>query len=211
MDAGALHAFLLGLREHAFEVIDVGVDVAVGEEADEVESGAMSLDVGDHLLPGGALVERAGVDRFGDQRGPLVIDAAAADGVVADFGVAHVVVGGHADGGAVGLEGGVEAGGEQMVEVGLVGGEDEIAFGVLADADAVHDDEDDGALGTGVVRDFLEFQGHGISNRVKRFGEYASRDGEVQEEGSEEGAGGRVQGSGNAERKRNEQGRSIQP
>ena len=120
------------------------------------------LDVGDHLLPGCALVEGAGVDGFGDEGGALVVDAPAADGVVADLGVAHVLVGGHADGRAVGLEGGVGAVGEQPVEIGFVGGADEIAFGVFADADAVHDDEDDGAFGAGIVCDFFEFQGHGV-------------------------------------------------
>jgi len=45
--------------------------------------------------------------------------------------------------------------------VGLPGGADKIAFLVCADADAIHDDEDDGALGAGIVGDFLKFQGHG--------------------------------------------------
>jgi len=161
MDAGALDALLLGLCEHALEVVDVGVDVAVGEQPDEMQRGAVVLDVGDQFLPGFALVESARSDGLGNERGALVEDAAAADGVVADFGVAHVVVGGHADGGSVGLERGVGAVGHEPVEIGLPGGADKIALFVLAEAHAVHDDEDDRALGAGIAGNFLEFQRHG--------------------------------------------------
>ena len=41
-------------------MVDMRVDVAVGEEPDEMEGRAVVFDVGDHLFPGGAREERAG-------------------------------------------------------------------------------------------------------------------------------------------------------
>ena len=60
-----------------------------------------SLGPGDDLLPGLALPDGAIGNCVGDQRGPLAINLPGADGVVANFGIAHVVVRWHADGGAV--------------------------------------------------------------------------------------------------------------
>jgi hypothetical protein len=104
MDAHRGHALRLGAQHHRLEVVDVAVHVAVGEQADEVEHAAAGLGAGDDLLPGLALPDRAFGDRVGDQRGALRVDLAGADGVVADLGVAHVVVGRHAHRGAVGAQ-----------------------------------------------------------------------------------------------------------
>ena len=88
------------------------MDVAVGQQAQEVQ-GLAVLGVGGQLLPGLGLEQRAGLDALGDQLGALGVDLAAAEGVVAHFGVAHVVVAGQTHGGAVGLQPGVGAGGKQ--------------------------------------------------------------------------------------------------
>jgi hypothetical protein len=82
------------------------------------------LGAGDDLLPGLALPDRAGGDGVGDQRRALRVDLAGADGVVADLGVAHVLVGGHAHRGAVGAQGDVGVLREQAVEGGLARGVD---------------------------------------------------------------------------------------
>jgi hypothetical protein len=85
-------------------VVDVAVHVAVGEQAEAVQHAAPGLRGGDDLLPGGPGPDRAFGDRIGHQRGALGVDLAGADGVVADLGVAHVVIGGHAHRGAVGAQ-----------------------------------------------------------------------------------------------------------
>ncbi len=106
----------------------MAVHVAVGEQADEVEHARFSvrarLGAGDDLLPGLALPDRAFGDGVGHQRRALRIDLAGADGVVADLGVAHVVVGRHAHRGAVGTQADVGVLGEQAVERGLARGVD---------------------------------------------------------------------------------------
>lgn len=79
------------------------------------------------------------------QAGALAEHAARADGVVADFAVAHVLVGRHAHGGAVRLEFRVEGVLLQPLPVRLEGGGHEVPLLVLADAGAIHDGEDDGA------------------------------------------------------------------
>jgi hypothetical protein len=152
VDAHGL-AFGLGLHDHRLQVVDVAVHVAVGEQADEVDHARLAvgsgLGAGHDLLPRLAGPDGAVGDGVGHQRGALGIDLAGADGVVADFRVAHVVVGRHAHRGAVGAQADVRAFGEQAVEGGLAGGGDGAAGVVLGDAVAVHDDDDNRARDTG--------------------------------------------------------------
>ena len=155
VDADLLHAFLLRLFEHALQVVEVAVDVAVGEEADEVERAAL-LRLFDQGFPRGALEHASALDGGGDELRALFEHAAAAHGVVPDFAVAHVGVAGEADRGAVRLQRGHREGGHHLVEERRVGVEDGVPFLVLADADAIHDDEDDRAA-AGVER-FILFQ-----------------------------------------------------
>jgi hypothetical protein len=100
----------------------------------------------DDLLPGSALPDRAGSDGVGDQRCALAVDLAGTDGIVTDLGVAHVFVGRHADGDAMGAQGDVRVVGEKTIEGRFSGsrnGTADIGFG---DAVAVHDDRHDRAL-----------------------------------------------------------------
>ena len=46
-----LHPLSLGLGDHRLEVVDVGVDVAVAEQADEVHRRVVLLGVGNQMLP----------------------------------------------------------------------------------------------------------------------------------------------------------------
>jgi hypothetical protein len=105
MHANRLDALFLGANDHRLQVIDVAMHVAVGEEADEMDDAATGLGTGDDLLPGFALPDGAGGDGVGDQRCALAVDLTGADGVVADFGIAHILVGRHADGRTVGAQG----------------------------------------------------------------------------------------------------------
>jgi hypothetical protein len=104
------------------------------------------LGAGDDLLPGSALPDRAGGDGVGDQGCALAVDLAGADGIVTDLGVAHVFVGRHADGDAVGAQGDIRVVGEKTVEGRLSGSSDGAADIGLGDAVAVHDDRHDRAL-----------------------------------------------------------------
>jgi hypothetical protein len=153
------YAFFPGAQDHRSQVVDVAVHIAVGEKADEVDHAATSLGAGDDLLPGSTLPDRAGVDGVGDQRGALAIDLAGADGIVADLGVAHVFVGRHADGDAMGAQGDVRAVGHEMVEgrfPGSSNGAAEVGFG---DPVAVHDDRDDRTLNSRERGRFLQHDG----------------------------------------------------
>ena len=147
MDANLLDALDRAARDHRFEVVDVRMHVAVGEEADEMDgpAGRALLDVADELLPGGALEHRSRRDGVGDELGALRVDAAAADGVMADLGVAHVLVGGQADGQAVGLEPRVGRRGLHGPEGPHLGIGDRVALRILAVAHAVHYHEHEGA------------------------------------------------------------------
>jgi hypothetical protein len=114
-----LHALGLGLHDHRLEVVDVAVHIAVGKQADEMNHAPSGLGAGHDLLPGLALPDRARGNGIGHQRRALAIDLAGADGVVADLGVAHVVIGRHADRGAVGAQGDVGVLANRRSSVGL--------------------------------------------------------------------------------------------
>jgi hypothetical protein len=136
------------LAQHRLEVVDVGVDVAVGEEAQEVD-GRAALGAVDDGLPGGAGEQLAAGDGAVDQQRALGDDPAGAERVVADLAVAHVVVGGQADGGAVGAQLGARAGDPEPIEGRRLGEGDGVGLVALAAADTVEDREDHRALGTG--------------------------------------------------------------
>ncbi len=140
---GLLHAILLCLAQQGDEVGDVRVDVAVGQQSQKVH-GLAANRVGGELLPGLGLEESAVFDGLAHQLGSLGVDLAAAQGVMSHLGVAHIVVGGQADGGAVGLEVGVGAGFQQAVQGGGVGDLHGIAAAAVALADAVHDHKNNG-------------------------------------------------------------------
>ncbi len=149
MDPDLLLAFLLGAADHRLEVIHVGVHVAVGKQPDEMKRRALVLGVGDDFPPGGLLEHGARIDGVVDQRRTLVEDLAGTKGVVADLGIAHVLVAGHANRHAVGLQHHMSVFLEQPVEGGGVRLVNGVALGVGIDADAVHDDRDHRALDAG--------------------------------------------------------------
>ena len=156
MDAGLLDALGLRLPQHRLEVVDVAVDVAVGEQADEVQRGLVRQDAVGDLAPAGVLENRAGCDGVTHQRRALLEDAAAADGVVADLAVAHVLVARHADRAAVRLELGIDRVRLEPVEVRLHGALHIVAVGILADPDPVHDHQDQRPLRPLKICDVLQ-------------------------------------------------------
>ena len=134
---------LARLFQHRDQVRDIGMDVAVGQQADEVQRPAVLQAVVRQVAPRLGLVQGAGLNGFLHELCALRIDLAAAEGVVADLGVTHVVVRGQADGGAVGLEPRHGAGGHQLVERRGVGLLDCVAGAAVAASNAVHNDKYD--------------------------------------------------------------------
>ena len=144
MQANAGDALLRAPIQQREQVLDVTVDIAVREQPDEVDRPA-GLPAGDGLLPGGAREDRARGDRVVHQLRALGEDPAGAQRVVPDLGVAHVLVRREADRLAVRLQRDEQRPGEQRVEHRRIRQEDAVRLVALAEADAVHDDQDDRA------------------------------------------------------------------
>ena len=113
------------------------MNVAVGQQAQEMQGMAV-LCIGNQVLPGLGPEHGAAFDALLHQLRALGVDLAAAQGIVAHLGVAHVVVGGQADGGAVSLQPGVGAGSQQVIQRGGLGHGHRVAAAAVALADAVH-------------------------------------------------------------------------
>ena len=94
----------------------MAVDVAVGEQSDEVQRLARLADAQGELLPDLAAEQATVGDRGVHELGALVEDAARAERVVPHLAVAHVVVARQADRLAVRAQGGARAGHPQAIE-----------------------------------------------------------------------------------------------
>ena len=121
----------------------VGVDAAVGEQADEVEGAAFLAGEVVGAGEGGVGGERAVEDGGVDAGHVHVDDAAGAEVEMADFAVAHLAFG-EADEVLAGADEGVGVFAEEVVVGGLTGEGDGVAVGVGAVAPAVEDGKDDG-------------------------------------------------------------------
>jgi hypothetical protein len=130
---------LVAALQEREEVVDVAVDVPVGEEPDQVQGlAALARPVGE-LAPDRALEDAAAGDRGLDELCALVEDAPAAERIVTYLAVAHVVVAGHADRGAVGIERGRQGVLSEPVEIRRAGQPDGVGLVPAADPDAVED------------------------------------------------------------------------
>ena len=156
MNANLLDAFLFSLGDHSLEVSDVGVNVTIAEEADEVENGVLFTNVAGDFLPSVTAEDVAAVDGVCNEGCTLVVNLASTDSVVADFGVTHVFVGRHTDGATVGLQENVRVHLEEVVESRGAGCLDGVAFDLIGDTKTVHHDGDDRALDAREVGKFLE-------------------------------------------------------
>ena len=143
-----------GLGQHGLELIHMAVNIAVGQEPDEMQSGLVGLAVCDEIFPDRALENAARGDRVVHQLGALIKHPAAADRVVADFAVAHVPVGGKADSAAVSLELRIHCVGLEPVHRRRGSRADKIALFILPNANAVHDHQHDR---TGRPRELVRF------------------------------------------------------
>ena len=141
MAVGALDAVFLSMAKQSEEVMDVGMDIAVGEQPQEMHGLVIFHAVFGEILPSGRAEQRTILNALPHQLGALGVDLAAAKGVVANLRVAHVLIGGKPHSGTVGFEPGVGAGGKKLVEVGSLGNRHSVAAAAVALANAVHDDQ----------------------------------------------------------------------
>ena len=141
-----MDALGLGLLEHGDEVADIGMHVAIGQKADEVHGGMAVLAVIGQLAPGGRYKNLAAFDGLIHQLGALGIDLAAAKGVVAHFGVSHIVIAGQTNGRAVGLDDLPGMFGLEVVKGGGGGLLNHVAKVAGGFAHTVHDNQHNGFL-----------------------------------------------------------------
>ena len=120
--------------------MNVGMDVAVGQQAQEVH-GLAGNGVGNQILPGFGRVQRAVFDGLAHQLGALRVDLTAAQSVVTNLGVAHILITGQTDGGAVGLQVSMGAGFQQHIQRRSLCNRDRVAAAAVTLANAVHNDQ----------------------------------------------------------------------
>ena len=139
VDAYLGYAVLFGTDQHCLQMIDVGVDVTVGEQTEEVE-GAAVLYVGNDLLPSGGDKHLAGLNRLGYQLRTLCENLTGAQGVVTNLGVTHIVIGGQTDSGAVCLQlyGGIRS--HYALQIGHIGAGYGVGFALSSETDTIHND-----------------------------------------------------------------------
>ena len=146
MNVNFLGAHILGHVQQAEQVLDVAVHAAGRQQAHQVD-GLAVLDGSLHGVHNGLVgADGTVLNGLGDAGQLLVHDAAGADVGVTNLAVAHLAVGqAHVHAGST--DGGVGAGGEQLVQIGGFGGHDGVALGLVGHpAEAVQNAEHQGFL-----------------------------------------------------------------
>ena len=95
-------AFRRASVKKSIQLVDMAVDIAVGNHADEMDRPAGQADFF-QLLPGNAFKDPSGLDGLVDKFGPLGKHPARTQSIMADLGIAHVVIRGQANRLAVGF------------------------------------------------------------------------------------------------------------
>ena len=156
VNADGVNALFLCLGYHRLQVVDVGVNVSVGEKTEEVKNGIVGLNVPDDLLPCVGSKHLSGFDRLGDELCALSKDLTGTESVVTDLGVAHIVIGGKPDGSAVSLERYMRIFCHKHIEGRGVSCRNSISFARGSYADSVHDYREKRSLHAAEMRIFLE-------------------------------------------------------
>ena len=143
---------LITAAQQREEMVDMAVNVAVGEQPEKMQRRAAFSDPLGQFLPDGGLLpleECSGRDRPGDQLRALIEDAPRTEGVVADLAIAHIVIRRHPDRLPVGdeLSRGCRFG--KPVEGRCPRKPDGIRLIATTDPDSVHDADDDRSSHTG--------------------------------------------------------------
>lgn len=124
----------------SLDVVDVGVNAAVGHQAVDVDSAACFLGSQHSILIGLVLEESTVLDGLGDLGQVLEHDTACTDVGVTDLGVTHLALRQtHVHTGCGQLGAGVLS--KDLVQVGLCGVGDSVAVELVGQTVAVHDDE----------------------------------------------------------------------
>jgi hypothetical protein len=126
--------------QHGVNVALVAVHAPVGEQAENVQSAMAVLDGLDRSGEFVVGEKGAALDRHVDARDFLIDHPSRADVEMADLRVAHLL-GGQADSGLRGVNGGMWIGVPQLVPVGLAGEGDGIVGAGLAAAESVQNHE----------------------------------------------------------------------
>jgi len=93
------------------------------------------------IIPNPGLKDPSGLERRIDKAGALVKDPAGADGIVPYFAVSHIIIRGQTDCRTVGFQLRVQIRFEQSIKVGRIGPVNGIRFICFADANAIHDNQ----------------------------------------------------------------------
>ena len=144
MAVDLLHALSLGAAEQGDQVADVGMNVAVGKQTEEMKCLAAADAVGNQLFPCFRGKQCAVFNGFADQLCALRVHLAAAERVMTDLGVAHVIIAGKADCRAVCFEPGIRTGIKKTVERGCFCHCNSIAAAAVTLSDAVHNNQNNG-------------------------------------------------------------------
>lgn len=78
--------------EHRFDVRDVAVNAAIGEQPENMQRAVRFLDVLHRMVQRDIIEENPVIDGFGDAGELLIDDASGADIEVTDLGVAHLTL-----------------------------------------------------------------------------------------------------------------------
>ena len=160
MYANALYAVLLGMSNHRLEMVDMGMYISVGEKTDEMERGSICLHIFRYLAPCLAGKESAALDRLRNKLCALRENLTAAERVVTDLGISHIVIGGKSDSRSVRLE--FEAGifCHEHIERGGISLGDSVAVLAVSDTYAVHNDGYDRARNADGIFHFIKNKTH---------------------------------------------------
>ncbi len=112
------------------------------------------LGVFHQVAPGRGCEQSAVFDALANQLGALGVDLTAAEGIVANLRVAHILIGGQTDSRAVGLQIGVGTICQQIVQRGGLGDHNSITAAAVTLADTVHNYQYNGFFHIGFLHNY---------------------------------------------------------
>ena len=143
---GLCHTVCLRALDHFAEVVDVGVNVTVGEKTDEVERGSVIFRILCERFPCFALENFTGFDRFRNKLCALSENLTGAERVMANLGVTHIVVAHKTNSLAVSLKLHPRIFCHKHIERGSVCVFNRVARAVCGDTYTVHNDSKERTL-----------------------------------------------------------------
>ena len=130
---------------HGKELVNMGMDIAVGEQAYEMDGSAFYTAIND-LAPEITLENFAAFDGIVHQKSTLIKDPACAQGIVSNLTIAHVFVRRQPNRATMGLKLLIKTGMKEAIKGGGICQIDSICLITSANAYTVHDDKQEGSL-----------------------------------------------------------------